>query len=103
MSKYNWLSYKQAAKWEPLAKKLGVSKVARGKGGFMRVYQSVGGDANKLKTIMFKNESWWNRRNNFVKRHMAQVKRNKESLFTSDGTPTRRHLALIMWAYSPSL
>jgi hypothetical protein len=32
---------------------------------------------------------------------MAQVKAHGEPLW-KDGVPTRRHLALIMWAYSPS-
>jgi hypothetical protein len=32
---------------------------------------------------------------------MAQVRNKKEKLFDEDDFPTRRHLALIMWAYSP--
>jgi hypothetical protein len=32
---------------------------------------------------------------------MAQVEARKEPLFDKNGWPTRRHLALIMWAYSP--
>jgi hypothetical protein len=32
---------------------------------------------------------------------MAQLEDNREALFNKKGLPTRRHLALIMWAYSP--
>lgn len=43
---------------------------------------------------------WWLRnRHAFVSRHLAQIK--NEPLYEPDGTPTRRHLGLIMWAASP--
>lgn len=79
----------------PLARELGVSEVARSRSGFMGQYRRAGGDPNRL-------SDWWaQRRDNFVARHMAQVKTRKEPLWR-DGVPTRRHLALIMWAYSPT-
>jgi hypothetical protein len=78
-----------------LARRLGVSEVARSSRGFLTAYRRAGGDSNRL------SDYWANRRDNFVKRHMAQVKKHGESLWR-DGQPTRRHLALIMWAYSPS-
>jgi hypothetical protein len=76
------------------ARRLGVSQVARGARGFLQAYRRAGGDPNKL------SDAWADKRDAFVARHMAQVKKNGESLM-SDGAPTRRHLALIMWAYSP--
>lgn len=90
-----WMPLSLAAKFEPMAKDRGVSAVARSKRGFFTQYKSVGGRYAQL-------DPWWrNRRNNFVKRHMAQVKAHGEKLVDKDGLPTRRHLALIMWAYSP--
>lgn len=92
--RYKWLGKRRIAKWEKLAKKLGVSKVARSSRGFLTAYKKAGYDHRKL------SEKWRKKRNAFVKRHMAQVKKRGESL-SKNGKPSRRHLALIMWAYSP--
>lgn len=90
-----WMSLSLAEKFEPMAKALGVSEVARSKRGFFAQFKDVGGRYAQL-------DPWWrDRRNNFVKRHMAQVRARSEKLVDADGMPTRRHLALIMWAYSP--
>jgi len=77
------------------ARKLGVSAVARSPRGFMTAYRRAGGDPNRL------SDHWARKRDNFVSRHMSQVKAHGEPLW-KDGVPTRRHLALIMWAYSPT-
>lgn len=55
------------------------------------------------KIVLYDDEAlnWADKRDAFVTRHMAQVKAHGEPLW-KDGLPTRRHLALIMWAYSPS-
>lgn len=90
-----YLSEATVNRWRPLAAKLGVSSVARSSKGFLSAYRRAGGDPNRL------SDYWANRRDNFVKRHMAQVKKRGEPLW-EDGVPTRRHLALIMWAYSPT-
>ncbi len=46
-------------------------------------------------------DPWWiTRRDNFIKRHMAQAYANQEGLWKK-GVPSRRCLALIMWAYMP--
>lgn len=90
-----WLPLDLAEAFEPVAAALGVSDVARSKRGFFPQYKRAGGDPDRL-------DPWWrNRRNNFVKRHMAQLEAGDEPLVDQDGLPTRRHLALIMWAYSP--
>lgn len=92
---YPWLDLDTIKALEPLGKALGVSVVARSSRGFMGAYRRAGGDPRRL-------SAWWvNRRNNFNKRHMAQVKKRGEPLWRN-GVPTRRHLALIFWAYSPT-
>ncbi len=87
------MTYSQAHKWEGEAKRLGVSKVARSQRGFMRAYERAG-SWSKLP------EKWKRKRNAFVARHMAQVRQNNEQLW-KNGKPSRRALALIMWAYMP--
>lgn len=82
-------------RWEPLAEQLGVSEVARSSRGFMAAYEAAGGRPERL------SEWWRQRRDNFVARHVAQARARGESWWR-DGEPTRRHLALIMWAYSPT-
>ena len=91
---YKYLSLAQIAKYEKLARSWGVSEVARSSRGFLTAYKRAGGNPGRL------SEAWQAKRDGFVRRHMAQVKMNREPLFES-GMPTRRHLALVMWAYSP--
>jgi hypothetical protein len=95
------------------AKDRGVSKVARGESkstvtkiGFMQAYAKAKGDHKKLKTMMATpTQTWDERRNNFVARHMAQLDAHGEALYETSGKykgwPTRRHLGLIMWAMTP--
>jgi len=80
----------------PLAERLGVSKVARGPGGFLKAYDKANGKIYLLP------DYWQQKRLGFIARHMAQLVANDEPLFDEAGRPTRRHLALIMWAFSPS-
>ena len=91
MIDYEWLPLDLIEKLEPVAADLGVSEVARSKRGFLTAYKQ-----NKI------NDYWIIRRQGFLSRHMAFVKKNNELLW-KDGYPTRRHLALIMWAYSPDV
>ena len=90
---YSWMSYRQASKYEGQAKELGVSKVARSSRGFMRVYERVGSSRSmKTRLVSGKNQTWGQRRDAFIKRHIVQYNKN----------PTRRRwLALIMWAFKP--
>lgn len=94
MNSYPFLSVQTVLKFEPLARARGVSEVARSKRGFLTQYKRHG--------QIGLDPYWWTRRKNFISRHMAQLVGRNEPLFQADGTPTRRHLALIMWAYSPS-
>ena len=82
-------------RYEADMRRLGVSKVARSNRGFLTAFKRAGGDPTKLPP------EWRHKRDAFVARHMAQVKKRDEPLW-KDGKPTRRHLALIAWAYSPS-
>jgi hypothetical protein len=91
-SSYRWMSYAQAAAYLDVAKKLGVSKVARSTTGFMGVYKRKKTAETMRKAPFSRTQTWGQRRNAFIARHLAQYKKNK--------TP-RRWLALVMWAYKP--
>lgn len=80
--------------WIPEMRRRGVSEVARGPTGFLTAYRRVGGDPSALP------DYWIQKREGFIARHMGQVNARKEKLLVN-GKPTRRHLALIAWAYAP--
>lgn len=86
-----WMSYAAAHAHEAKADAHGVSKVARARGGFMRLYETHG--RHGLERLAYSpNLTWARRRDHFVARHMAQYSQH----------PTyRRWLALVMWAYEP--
>lgn len=108
MKKYPWLPLSAVNAAVPAMEASGAAAVARGakastvtREGFVEAYRAVGGRPARMKTRIARGtESWARRRTNFIKRHMAQVKANKESLF-SNGVPTARLLGLIAWAYVP--
>lgn len=87
----------------PMIDKFGVSRVARGlqkstatNKGFTQVFLS-----NKsLSSRATKNETWDERRINYLKRHLKAGKRTP--LYNLDGSPSRYHLSLIAWAFSPN-
>lgn len=84
-------------KFVPFMEKFGVSEVARSPRGFLAAYRRVGGQSRNLTAY------WWQRREAFIARHEAQRRQRRESLYDDKtGLPTRRHLALIAWAYSPT-
>jgi hypothetical protein len=101
-----WLPLDVALAAEPAMKRRGVSKVARSKRGFLRAYEAAGGKPSQLGLTPQSTPNrapypWTQRRAEFVSRHMGQIRANNEALWQSDGSPTRRHLGLIAWAYSP--
>lgn len=104
-----YLSLKDVERAIPEMQRRGVSAVARGdqpstqtQGGFISAYKRARGDWSKLKRLSAtQNTSWHQRRNKFVARHVAQAKKNNE-LWWKGGQPTRRHLSLVAWAYSPT-
>ena len=92
LKEYKWMSYTAAAAYIPEAKKYKVSEVARSRTGFMGVYKRKKTSSNMRKAQYSSTQTWGRRRINFIKRHMAQYKKNKTY---------RRWLALVMWAYKP--
>ncbi len=86
----------------PLIESMNVSAIARSKRGFLRAYKRLKTPAKmKLAQAPGSLQSWDQKRNAFLKRQIAQAKSNGESWW-EDGLPTRRHLALIAWAYTPT-
>lgn len=79
----------------PEMRRRGVSEVARSQRGFLTAYRKANGDPDAL------SPEWRAKREGFISRHMAQVRERSEPLMDAKGKPTRRHLALIAWAYSP--
>ena len=98
---YPILKKNTVTKLLPLIDSEGVSLVSRGfspsnqtQGGFLGAYYN-----GKLKQMATKNQTWLERRTGFIKRHWRPGRR----LYKEDGSPTRLHLALIAWAYSPDV
>lgn len=93
--KHKFLPLATIKRYEIQAKKRGVSEVARGPSGFLPAYK-------RAKSAAKLPDDWKAKREGFIARHMAQVEDRNEPLWDIDGRPSRRHLALIMWAYSPA-
>lgn len=97
----SWLDLDTVLQAVKEARAVGVSQVAAGRGGFAAAFARADGDPNALGVHRKTGRSWRARRNEFVARHMAQAEQNGEPLWI-DGAPSDRHLALAVWAYSPS-
>lgn len=97
-----WLTLEAVEAVEPLAEERGVSKVARARGGFLHAYRRAVGDPDQLDRHGPSGQSWRDRRNNFVARHRAQGGPWWEKDDDGNSVPTRRHLALIIWAMTPT-
>lgn len=91
---YSFLPLKTVERYVAMAAKRGVSEVARSSRGFLTQYRRHGRQGL--------DPHWARKREGFIARHMAQVSMRREELFDANGQPSRRHLALIMWAYSPT-
>lgn len=76
-----------------------VSRVARSRSGFTTAYLRAGSLADMGTDA--DGTPWTAKRIAFLTRNVARMVETKEYYFNEDGTPTRRHLALIMWAWSP--
>jgi hypothetical protein len=92
---YKFLQLPVVQKFVPEMERQGVSIVARSPVGFLTAYRGAGGRQWRLSA------TWLNKRDAFIARHMAQVVANDEPLYGKDKMPTRRHLSLIAWAFSP--
>lgn len=95
---YPYLPWSLIERALPLAAAQRVSPTARSARGFVPAYRQAG-EATAL------SQDWQRKRGAFVARHVAQLQARGEPLYAERGPragqPTRRHLALIMWAYSP--
>ncbi len=94
MKSYDYLKPETVQYYLQDMKRRGVSKVARSV-GFTRYYLAGINPRTKKAT---KNQTWHVKRHNYLKRRLAQPHR----LFDSRGVPSRYHLSLISWGYSPS-
>ena len=113
---YDFLPLTTVIKYEKLAEEYGVSDVARGlkpstktNEGFLKVYKRVK-QPNKLQYIPVKKsrpqgQDYYSFRNTFIKSRLGQMKALKTPLFYTNGKykglPTKQHVILIMYAYSP--
>lgn len=113
-NKYQWMPLKDVLRSLPAMDKKGVSKVARGKQastqtreGFVEAYIATNGSIDGMsKRLTGRNdhETWSDRRNQFISRHLKQM-RDADTYsdgWLPNGEPTPRHLGLIAWAYTPS-
>jgi hypothetical protein len=113
---YDFLPLSIIKKYEKIAEEYGVSEVARGikpskktDEGFLKVYKRVK-NPYKLQYILTKENNFIGQdycsfRNTFIKSRLGQIKAAKTPLFYSSGKykglPTKQHIILIMYAYSP--
>ena len=107
MNRYPWMALADTEAFVPLMERTGTSKVARSYRGFYTAFQKAEGVPKKMgrthRDTPGRGDSymWWERRNEFVSRHMGQVEKRGEKLWKPNGNPTKRHLGLIAWAYTP--
>jgi hypothetical protein len=87
---------------EPYAVKADVSEVARSSRGFLAAYKLASGEPAMLGRNPLTQKLWAEERTNFINRHYRQARQNRESFWDKTGNPSRRHLMLIMWAYTPT-
>jgi len=91
----SWMTLSQVLAAVPDAARLGVSEVARGPRGFVSEYRRARTRGAMMRRPVpgYPGQTWGQRREAFVARHLAQYRKN----------PTeRRALALKMWAFDPS-
>jgi hypothetical protein len=87
---------------EPIAHQRGVSEKARSGAGFLTAYKLNSGVASMLGREPTSNKTWHEVRRNFINRHEQQAIKLGEGFWDKTGEPTRRHLMLMIWAYTPT-
>ena len=108
LSLTEWLRLPEVEAAIPAMRHFGVSAVARGDEasaqtgiGFVTAYRKAQGSPDRMDGLAAtRGQTWGTRRDNFVKRHMAQARKRGEDLMPG-GIPSRRMLGLIAWAYVP--
>ena len=114
--KFKFLDMKLIEKFYPLEDKYKESEECRGlkkaktsDKGFLEIYSKVK-NPNDLKDIPVRKDkpegaNWYKTRENRLKAKMGQMKSMKIDYFHKDGDmkgmPTKMHVILIMWGYSP--
>lgn len=114
-----YLTPKQVSSLEFLAEYYNISRKARGLDkpttsdrGFLEVWREVNGDKKRLrnypvKSILPEGQTWDKQRNNFIIRRISMMKNAKDDLYytsgPNEGLPTKLHVNMIMWAYSPDV
>jgi hypothetical protein len=101
-----WLPLYLASQAERHAARAGVSQIARSGRGFLTAYKLAHGDPNLLRRDPRSEQNWTEVRRRFVNRFLQGARSNREQwwLKSRQGVwrPSRRHLALVMWAHSPT-
>lgn len=100
----HWLSVETIQAAARAAADCGISKVARSARGFVPAYVRAGTAGRLRKTqVPGTQRTWYVERNNFVQRHRAQLPEDRwpDGWDAERDEPTRRHLALAVWAWSP--
>jgi hypothetical protein len=89
---YSLLTPHEVFQYKFQMEQTGVSQVARAPGGFMHTYLRDGEKMLSRHANGTSGQTWEQKRQAFIKRHLVQYKANKTH---------RRRLALIAWAYDP--
>lgn len=114
-----YLTPKQVSDLEFLAEYYDISHKARGlekpttsDEGFFVIWRRVKGDKKRLRTLPVKisvpdGQTWDKQRNNYLVRRLSMINNSKDALYYSSGKdaglPTRLHVNMVMWAYSPDV
>lgn len=109
-----YMSPKEVASLEFLAEYYGISDKARGIKkptksdiGFKEMWESMaGGDKKKLRNMVVmeskpEGNTWDRHRNNYIKRRLSMVGNTKDGLYYDNGLPSKLHVNMMMWGYSP--
>lgn len=98
ISRYPWMSTREALGYEKEARAQGVSAVARSARGFMRAYEKAK-SPNAMALVhtpgVNRIVTWDKRRDEFIARHLKQYRQ-------PGGATRRRFLMFAMWAYRPN-
>ena len=80
-----------------------IERLAPNRGtAFLTAYKLASGEVSMLGRDPSTGRLWPEVRRNFIRRHVAQARTLREGFWTKAGQPTPRHLALLMWAYTPT-
>ena len=104
LAKYPWILVTDLDPWvERVIAKKGVADVARSPRGFLTAYRLAQGQPHLMGSDPYSGEPWILRRIKVLDRLVAAMAADKFAGGWDDkGQPTRRHLALMAWAYTPT-